>query len=90
MSYSKYGDTGTTPIQDLISSAFLGLILGVTLFAIFEQTGTIDYVLRKLDLSDLRGRIGITQFGIFGALFGVVLDFLGKLFAGGKRGLRRR
>ena len=81
MGYSKHSVTSATPIQDLISSAVLGMILGVTLFVLSEQTGLLSYGLRRLDLPALGGRIGVTQFVIFGAGLGIVLDVLGKLFA---------
>lgn len=81
MGYSKHSKTSSTPVQDLISSAVFGVVLGFTLFVISEQTDLLGYVLRRFDLPALGGRIGVTQFVIFGAGLGVVLDLFGKLFS---------
>ncbi len=85
MSYSKHADTSSTPFEDLISSAVFGIVLGLTLFLIAEQTNVIGYVLRRFGLPALGGRFGITQFVIFGAGLGVVLDLVGKFFPRGGR-----
>jgi len=81
MGYSKHSETSASPVEDVISSAVLGAILGVTLFVITEQTEVVSYVLRRFGLPALGGRFGATQFVIFGAGLGIVLDLFGKLFS---------
>lgn len=74
-----YHVEGPTPIQDLITSAVLGGILGFSVFVIAEATGIVDSVLRSLELSEIRRRIDMVQFVIAGVILGVVLDLIGKL-----------
>lgn len=74
-----YHNPGNTPIQDVITSAVTGSILGLSLFVIAEATGIMDVTFRALDLSDVGRRIGVVQFVIVGAILGTVSDLIGKL-----------
>lgn len=68
-----------TPVQDMITSAMMGVVLGFTVFVIAEATGVIDSVFRAAELSEIGTRIDVTHFVILGAILGVVLDLIGKL-----------
>lgn len=74
-----YHHQGTTPIQDLITSAVMGSILGLSLFVIAEATGIMDAIFRAVDLPDVGRRIGGVQFVIVGAILGAVSDLISKL-----------
>lgn len=72
-------DDSSTPIQDIITSAFLGAILGFTFYVLSEMTGFVDYLLLRFGLSGIGGRFGAVQFVILGVVLGIVVDLIGKL-----------
>lgn len=72
-------DSRSTPIQDIITSAFAGAILGFMFYLLSEATGAVDYLLLRSGISGIGGRLGDVQFVIFGAILGIVGDVLGKL-----------
>lgn len=74
-----YHNQGATPIQDVITSAVMGSVLGLSLFVITEATGIMDATVRAMDLLDVGRRIGGVQFVIVGAILGAVSDLIGKL-----------
>lgn len=72
-------DSRSTPIQDVLTSAFAGALLSFMFYLLSEATGAMDYLLLRSGLSGIGGRLGDVQFVIFGAILRVVGDLLGKL-----------
>lgn len=72
-------ETDSTPITDLLSSIVFGAVFGAVVYFLGKETGLIDTVAEQVGLLPLGGRLGLTEFAALGAVFGVMLDLLGKI-----------
>lgn len=60
-------------------------MFGVVLFVLSDQTGMVARALQGLGLPEVAEHLGSKQLAMFGAVLGVMVDLLVKLFRQGHR-----